>query len=390
MPVYITDMAIFMPNAPVSNEEIENVLGKIDNTASRSRRVVLKTNGIKYRYYAVDPRTRAMTHTNAQICAEAVRHLKPYADFRPEHIQCLCCGTASPDLLFPGHALMVQGELGLPPCEAVTAAGICISGMIAFKYAFMNIALGMSTNAVAVGSEISSSFMRSNFFTSPGGNGGNGGNPAKRAALPFDTDFLRWMLSDGAGAAYLSSRPSADRISLKVDWIDHISYAGELDVCMYSGGSRDGNGGVTGWRGVNHNGSDGFRNTMAVKQDVKLLDEHIVVTMQRTLATSIANHDLQAGDIDWFLPHYSSNYFREKVFRGLGEIEFEIGYEKWFTNIETMGNTGSASIYIMLCELLKTGRIQAGHRLLCFIPESGRFSHCFMHLTAVAPSQESK
>jgi len=385
MPVFINDMAIFMPNAPVPNDDIEKVLGKVDDLASRSRRIVLKTNGIKRRFYALDPHTGALTHSNAQLSAEAVRKLKPYADFQLEQIQCLCCGTASPDLLFPGHALMVQGELGLPPCEAVTAAGICISGMIAFKYAFMNIAMGMSNNAVAVGSEISSSFMRSGFFASPCG---NGGNPAKRAALPFDTDFLRWMLSDGAGAAFLSDRPTSDRISLRVDWIDHVSYAGELDVCMYGGGCKDSDGRVTGWRRTDEIMPDEFKHAMAVKQDVRLLDQQIVETMKRALSDSITKHGLEAHRIDWFLPHYSSQYFREKVFQGLHEIDFEIAYKRWFTNLETMGNTGSASIYIMLCELMHSGRIQTGDTLLCFIPESGRFSHCFMQLTAVEPAGE--
>ncbi len=384
MPVYIDDMAIFMPNTPVSNDEIENVLGKVDDLTSRSRRVVLKTNGIKQRFYALDRQTGELTHTNAQLSAEAVRRLKPYSDFRPDHIQCLCCGTSSPDLLFPGHALMVQGELGMPPCEAVTTAGICISGMLAFKYAYMNIAMGMSDNAVAVGSELSSSFMRSKFFASPCN---NGGQPTQRAALPFDTDFLRWMLSDGAGAAFLSNRPNADRISLRVDWIDHVSYAGELEVCMYGGGSKDQNGGITGWRRLDRLDPDELRPAMAVKQDVRLLDQHIIVTMQRALSASIAKHNLKDHQVDWFLPHYSSNYFREKVFRGLREIDFEIAYERWFTNIATMGNTGSASIFIMLGELMHSGRIQAGETLLCFIPESGRFSHCFMHLTAVGPKE---
>jgi 3-oxoacyl-[acyl-carrier-protein] synthase III len=383
MPVYINDMAISMPNAPVSNDDIERVLGRVDDLASRCRRLVLKTNGIKSRYYAVDGRTGELTHTNAQLAAEAVRRLNPYADFRIEEIQCLCCGTASPDLLFPGHALMVQGELGLPACEAVTAAGICISGMIAFKFAYMNIAMGMSENAVAVGSELSSSFMRSKFFVSPNGNG-NGGGPAKRTALPFDTDFLRWMLSDGAGAAFLSGRPNPDRISLRVDWIDHVAYAGEIDACMYAGGSKQEDGRIVGWRGACDLDPGGFRKTMAVKQDIRLLDEQIIATMQRALSASIAKHGLTAADIDWFLPHYSSDYFREKVYRGLQEIDFEIDYGRWFTNIETMGNTGSASIYIILAELMHAGRLRAGDTLLCFIPESGRFSHCFMHLTAVA------
>ena len=64
----------------------------------------------------------------------------------------------------------------------------------------------------------------------------------------FDADFLRWMLSDGAGAAYLSDRPNGDRISLRVDWIDHVSFAGEFDICMYSGGFKDQDGRITGWR----------------------------------------------------------------------------------------------------------------------------------------------
>jgi 3-oxoacyl-[acyl-carrier-protein] synthase-3 len=385
MPVYINDMAICMPNAPVSNDEIEGVLGRVDDQASRSRRLVLKTNGIKSRYYALDGRTGELTHSNAQMAAEAVRKLKPYADFRLEDIQCLCCGTASPDLLFPGHALMVQGELKLPACEAITAAGICISGMIAFKYAYMNIAMGMSTNAVTVGSELSSSFMRSKFFASPNG---NGDDPAKRTALPFDTDFLRWMLSDGAGAAFLSDRPNADRISLRVDWIDHTAYAGEIDACMYAGGSKQTDGRIVGWRRMGNLDANSLRQAMAVKQDVRLLDEQIIATMKRTLSASIAKHGLKARDIDWFLPHYSSDYFREKVFRGLQEIDFEIAYGRWFTNIETMGNTGSASIYIILADLMHSGRLREGDRLLCFIPESGRFSHCFMHLTAVETTGE--
>jgi 3-oxoacyl-[acyl-carrier-protein] synthase-3 len=381
MPVFINDMAVCMPNTPVSNDEIEHVLGRVDDLASRSRRIVLKTNGIKSRYYALDRQTGELTHTNAQLAAEAVRKLKPYDDFSLEQIQCLCCGTTSPDLLFPGHALMVQGELGLPACEAVTAAGICISGMIAFKYAYMNIAMGMSENAVAVGSELSSSFMRSRFFASPNG---NGGCPTKQNGLPFDTDFLRWMLSDGAGAAFLSGQPNPDRISLRVDWIDHVAYAGEIDACMYAGGCKQPDGRIVGWRRMGCLSPDDLRQTMAVKQDVRLLDRQIIATMKRALSASIDRHGLQAGDIDWFLPHYSSDYFREKVYRGLQEIDFEIDYSRWFTNIETMGNTGSASIYIILAELMHSGKVREGDTLLCFIPESGRFSHCFMHLTAVA------
>ena len=380
MTVFINRLATFLPNPPVSNDTIETVLGQVNDVPSRAKRIVLKNNGIKQRHYAIDPATQALTHTNAQLCAEAVRGLAREPGFRLDDIQCLCCGTTSPDLLFPGHGLMVLGELGLPPVEAVTTAGICISGMTAFKYAYMNVATGMSANAVSVGSELSASFMRARFFKSTGRPEGDVG---RRPVLAFDTDFLRWMLSDGAGAALLSDTPNATGISLRVDWIDNLSYAGELDTCMYGGGIKGEDGRVTGWREVEHIAPEEERCLMAVKQDIRFLEKNIVATMQRALQASVDKHGLRPDAVDWFLPHYSSAFFRDKFYNGMAEIGFEIPYDRWFTNLTDKGNTGSAAIYIILDELFHAGRLKPGQRLLCFIPESGRFSHCFMQLQVV-------
>jgi 3-oxoacyl-[acyl-carrier-protein] synthase-3 len=380
MNVFINRLSAFLPNAPVSNEEIEAVLGQVDHVPSRAKRIVLKNNGILKRYYALDRESGILTHSNAQLAAEAVRGLARDEGFDLGEIQCLCCGTTSPDLLFPGHGLMVLGELGLPPLEAVTTAGICISGMTAFKYAFMNVATGMSANAVSVGSELSASFMRSRFFK-PADR--PDADVTRRPVLGFDTDFLRWMLSDGAGAALLCDAPNPTGISLKVDWIDHLSYAGELDTCMYAGGIKEEDGRVCGWRVVENIASGEEKCLMAVKQDIRHLEANIVSTMQRALQASMDKHGLRAADVDWFLPHYSSAYFRDKFYDGMAAVGCEIPYDRWFTNLSETGNTGSASIYIILEALFASGRLKPGQRLLCFIPESGRFSHCFMHLTVV-------
>ena len=379
MSVYINRLSAFLPNGPVSNDEIEVVLGQVDNLPSRAKRIVLKNNGIKKRYYALDRETQALTHTNAQLAAEAVRMLAG-GSFALTDIQCLCCGTTSPDLLFPGHGLMVLGELALPPVEAVTTAGICISGMTAFKYAYMNVATGMSDNAVSVGSELSASFMRSNFFT-PSSDPDK--DPGRRPSLAFDTDFLRWMLSDGAGAALLENAPNPSGISLKVEWIDNLSYAGELDTCMYGGGIKGEDGRVSGWRVTENIAPEDEKCLMAVKQDIRHLETNIVGTMQRALKASMEKHGFGPSDVDWFLPHYSSAYFRPKFYDGMAAIGCEIPFERWFTNLTETGNTGAASIYIIMEALFSSGRLRPGQRLLCFIPESGRFSHCFMMLSVV-------
>jgi 3-oxoacyl-[acyl-carrier-protein] synthase-3 len=65
------------------------------------------------------------------------------------------------------------------------------------------------------------------------------------------------------------------------------------------------------------------------------------------------------------------------------EVGFEIPYEKWFTNLYTKGNTGSAAIYIILEELYKSGKLNKGDKLLLMVPESGRFSTAYALLTVV-------
>ena len=60
-----------------------------------------------------------------------------------------------------------------------------------------------------------------------------------------------------------------------------------------------------------------------------------------------------------------------------------IAEEKWFTNLPYKGNTGSAAIYIILEEFMRREDIRHGQKILCYIPESGRFSTCFMLLEAV-------
>ena len=381
MSVYITDLAIFLPNAPVANEQMEEILGMVNQLPSRTRRIILRHNRIETRYYAIDPVSGRTTHSNAQLTAEAVRRLRPYADFSPAEIACLCCGTSSPDQLMPGHAPMVHGELGGAPCEVLSAAGICSSGMSALKYAWMSVALGLSGNAVATGSELASSFLRAQMCRPV--------DPQKAAALEqqpvlsFEADFLRWMLSDGAGAAFLSNRPTKDRLSLRIDWIDLLSYAHELETCMYAGADKLEDGSLRGWREHSSLEQALAGDSFLIKQDVKLLNRQVITTaVERTLTHLIAKYQLQADEIDWFLPHYSSDYFRPELQARMEEIGFAIPTERWFTNLPSKGNTGAASIYIILEELYRSGRIKKGEKLLCFIPESGRFTMCYMLLTA--------
>jgi 3-oxoacyl-[acyl-carrier-protein] synthase III len=200
-------------------------------------------------------------------------------------------------------------------------------------------------------------------------------------AIAFEKDFLRWMLSDGAGAVLIEPSPARRGLSLRIDWILERSYANEMDACMYQGAEKLENGTLRGW--MDYEPCEWLeRSVFAVKQDVKQLNEHIVhFTVERGLREVQRLKGLAPGDVDWFLPHYSSSYFRDKLAVGMDNVGFTIPKERWFTNLTSKGNTGSAAMFIMLDELFRSGQLKPGQRLLAYVPESGRFSTGFIHLT---------
>jgi 3-oxoacyl-[acyl-carrier-protein] synthase III len=382
MNVYIRDTAAFLPNQPVTNEEMEEILGKVHGMASRVRKRILRSNGIIERHYALDRETGKVTHTNAQITAEAIRRLKPWPSFTPQEIECLACGTSSPDQILPGHASMVQGELGIGPCEVVSTAGVCVSGAMALKYAYMSVLAGLSRNAVATGSDVGSSFMRAKYHehTCEPGVETEG---EKRSTVAFGAEFLRWMLSDGAGAVFLSPEPTPNGLSLRIDWIDEVSYAGEMEVCMYAGAMKQPDGRLKGWREFDTPLEALHAGAFAVQQDVKLLNDKVVeMCVDWGLKRIAEKRGLTAKDVDWYLPHYSSEYFRDRIFHRMKAIGFEVPYQKWFTNLTRLGNVGAGAIYVILDDLFRSDAIRKGEKLLCFIPESGRFSVAYALLTA--------
>ncbi|UCJ18100.1 beta-ketoacyl-ACP synthase III [Pseudomonas sp. MM211] len=378
-PVFINRISASLPHDPVDNEQMEARLGMVGGKPSRARKLVLRRNGIQQRHYVIDPLTGEPSMSNAQLSAEAIRGLVGEG-FALDSLDCLVASTSSPDQVMPGHAVMVHGELGNPPCEVATTAGICLCGMTALKYAWMSVASGESRNAVACGSEVASTLMQARNFNAEYESRVE--ELENHPEIAFEKDFLRWMLSDGAGAVLLQDHPNASGLSLRVDWLDILSFADQMPACMYAGAEMQ-DGSLRGWSRYDAD-ERARQSVMAIKQDVKLLNENIVkYTVEEALRRIMARRELRVADIDWFLPHYSSEFFRDRLAVGLANVDLPIPMERWFTNLTSKGNTGAASIFIILEELFNGGQLRSGQKLLCYVPESGRFSSAFMHLTVV-------
>jgi 3-oxoacyl-[acyl-carrier-protein] synthase-3 len=378
---YVTGWGVSLPNEPVDNGRIEAVLGQVQSRSSRVKRRVLLNNGIQTRYYAIDPASGGMTHTNAGLTAAAIRQASTQSGFSIDAIQCLACGTSSADQLIPAHANMVHAELKCPPCEIISVSGVCCAGISALKYGFLNVASGACDNAIVTGSELASPSLRASHFESrviP-----DTDLPDDHVLLPFSNEFLRWMLSDGAGALLIEGTPKRNALSLRIDWIEIMSFANDADVCMYSGLSKKDDGTLESYRTVDDSDrlfNEGF---LSLGQDVRVLNDCLPVLMREAISRVKQKRGLSPAAIDWLLPHYSSQWFRQRLYDCLADLGFEIPWERWFTNLTTKGNTGSAAFYIMLEELLSSGKVSPGQRILGIIPESARMMFGFVHLTAL-------
>ncbi|MDF2670990.1 MAG: hypothetical protein K0R67_3296 [Paenibacillus sp.] len=382
-PVYITSIGKFLPGEPISNDEMEDYLGRIGNKSSKAMRRILEQNKIRYRYYALDKNQQSL-YSNAEMANLAIRDaLDRNNDDLYDKIDFLAVGTTQGDLLVPGFASMVHAETRLPVMEIATHHGVCASGMQAIKNAFLQVQSGEKQTAVSCASEFPSRVFKHTRFEAQA--------KFMNHAIPFDTDFLRFMLSDGAGAAVLQQQPSSQGLSLRIEWIDNKSYANLYEVCMYAGSNKDGASvaaNQSGWldyASIHEAADDGAIN---LKQDIRLVNEMPKVGVNRFFEL-VEEGKVHPADIDWMVCHYSSHFFRDEIFRLMKLGGMTIPEEKWFTNLYTKGNTGAASIYIMLEELLNEGHLKAGEKVLCMVPESGRFQTSYMLLTVVGSDSDA-
>ena len=87
---------------------MEDYLGLISGVHSRVKNIVLRQNGIKQRFYAVNTK-QEMTHTNAELAQLSIQKLLTEALLPLQELELLACATASPDQVLPSHASMVHG-----------------------------------------------------------------------------------------------------------------------------------------------------------------------------------------------------------------------------------------------------------------------------------------
>ncbi|WP_246137465.1 3-oxoacyl-[acyl-carrier-protein] synthase III C-terminal domain-containing protein [Myxococcus llanfairpwllgwyngyllgogerychwyrndrobwllllantysiliogogogochensis] len=373
---FITSLGKFLPGEPISNEQMEDYLGKVRGRPSRARARVLSQNGITQRHYAIDREQRSLFR-NWDLAVHAIHDALSRSPISLNEMDLLVTATTQADLVLPGFASQVHRALGGPACEVASLQGICSSGMQALRAATLQVASGEARRAIVCASELVSRLLKASHYEEVTG----------EDTVPFEAEFLRWMLSDGAGAAVVQDRPHPTRPSLKVEWMDIRSHANRHELGMYVGANRGADGGFgPGWIDSPTFAEAAASGAFNIKQDIRRLESLVGLGVDGFFALMDQGR-LKPDEVDWFCIHYSSHFFKQPIVKLLERGGVRIPEERWFTNLSTRGNTGCASIFLMLEELVNEGRVRPGQRIFCMVPESGGFIACYAMLTVVAPGR---
>jgi 3-oxoacyl-[acyl-carrier-protein] synthase III len=379
MNVYITSFGKFLPGPPIANDEMESYLGLVEGKSSRVRQRILNQNGIKFRHYAIDRQQQSL-FSNAEMTAKAARCAVARAGLTLADVDFIAAATSPGDFPLPGFASMVHGELQSPPCELSTVHGVCASGVMAIKAAALQVAAGKQ-NALACAGEFASRLFKASRFEDQ--------ELVRTEGPTFDAEFLRWMLSDGAGAAMLSPSPAASGLSLRIDWIELRSFANKFQPCMYVGPAKQDGRIPQSWLDYPNYRTAADAGAINLRQDVRMLKDVVRYAVGGLLQVA-KEKSLAPEQIDWLAVHYSSHFFRERSATLAAKAGFHIPPERWFSNLSTTGNVGSASTFLLLEEMFSSGRLEPEQKVLCLIPESGRFLFGYMLLTVVAGVEQSQ
>ena len=364
--VYLQSAGMFLPGAPVDNAGMDAYVAPLNRISDRLKRRILGENGIQTRYYAIDGQGQTV-FSNAQMAQAAIEATLAQAGRKLGEVGFLSSGSSGGDALMPGFANMIQGEMAAPPMETLSVHGVCAASVGALQAAAQAVEGGAHPLALAVASEMPSRLFKRSRFAAQGYD------------TDFDAHFLRWMLSDGAGAVLLGgpqALPHTPGLRLKLRWTHQRSFAGDYPVCMQLGLTPD--------RSTSHLdfpawGDAEAAGALALRQDSRLLPHLFDVCIHEYADLAHQGWVPERG-IDHFLCHYSSERFIPVVDELLEKAQLGIPRERWWSNLAWRGNTGAASIFIMLSEFLQQqgARLKAGDTVLCFIPESGRFTAGFM------------
>ncbi|MGO8689973.1 MAG: beta-ketoacyl-ACP synthase 3 [Thermoguttaceae bacterium] len=302
----------YLPPRVVENAEL------IQSFPEISSEYIYQVTGILRRHWAADDERPSGMAFKAAL--EAIRK----SEIATKDIDAVIVATTTPDAAMPSTACILQDRLSLPNVPAFDLNAACCGWLYAVSMARGMILSGMARNVLTVGVEMQSRLL----------------DPTDRNAY--------FLFGDGAGAAIISAGTTGHRIRHTMLGADtrgqHMARRAAPGYAIHNG-NGDGRG----------NGEGTFDPWIRI--DGHALFRFATESFADIIRRAIAQTGWTLDETRWVVPHQANGRILRAAAKRCG-----VDFQRFALNVESLGNTSSASIPLTLIDVEES--LRPGDKLI--------------------------
>jgi len=300
----VKGVGAYLPERIVTNKEMATLVDTSDEW-------ITARTGIRQRHIAADG------ELTSDLGTAAARAALTNSGVHADEIDLIVVATATPDDTFPATATVIQAQLGIERGFAFDMQAVCSGFVYAVATADNFIKAGQVENVLVIGAE---TFSR---------------------ILDWNDRTTAVLFGDGAGAIVLQKGEGEGTTADRGVLTAHLHSDGRYREKLYvdSGPSR---------------GSVGH-----LRMEGKEVFRHAVVNIAEAIDEALDATDLDAKDIDWFVPHQANKRILDATAKRIG-----LKPESVVVTVADHANTSAASVPLALDVAVKDGRIKQGDMVL--------------------------
>lgn len=306
--VGIIGLGSYKPEKIMTNADLEKMV-------ETSNEWIVSRTGIEERRIAED------NQATSDLAYEAAKRALENAKISAEELDLIIVATMTPDYFTPATAALVQDKLGAKNAAAFDLSSACSGQVYALVTAQNFIATGAYKKALVIGAETLSK------------------------VIDWTDRNTCILFGDGASAMVLGEVEKGYGIKAFNLGADG---SGEKALLVPAGGSR------TPATAETVQNKEHF-----LKMAGKEVFKFAVNVIPETVGKALQNAGLKMNDIDLIVPH-QANY---RIVSAAAK-KMEYPEEKFYMNLNKMGNTSGASIGLALTEACEKGLVKKGDNLV--------------------------
>lgn len=293
----------YLPKMVRTNHDLSEMVETTDSW-------IYERTGIKNRHIA------AADETSSSMAEIAALNAIEMSGIDRQEIDLIIVATATPELIYPSTACLLQQRLGIQNCVGFDVQAACSGAIFALSIADQYIKTGFSKKALVVGSEVCSRI------------------------VDWTDRSTCILFGDGAGAILLAAAEKPGILATHIHsdgGYEDLLYCPNPQVAAVARQSES--------CYINMRGNEVFK--VAVNTLGRIVDE------------TLEANGLQQSDVDWLVPHQANTRIIAATAKKLG-----LDMDQVILTLENQGNTSSASVLLAFNEGVRDGRIKRGQTIL--------------------------